>query len=108
MLNGFQQVEDDLATLRILDQESRLLDDALKASQLAERSTLAQYRAGTVNYLSVVTAQTLSLGNQRSATQVLGRQLAASVGLITATGGGWTTAAPLALATTTSTPPSSP
>ena len=103
VLNGFQQVEDDLATLRILDQESRLLDDALKASQLAERSTLAQYRAGTVNYLSVVTAQTLSLGNQRSATQVLGRRLAASVGLITATGGGWTTAAPLAVATTTTT-----
>ena len=101
VLTGFQQVEDNLALLRILEHEGSLLDDAVKASQLAERSVLAQYRAGTVNYLSVVTAQTLSLGNQRSATQVLGRRLAASVGLIAATGGGWTTSdlpPPVALA----------
>ena len=89
VLVGFQQVEDNLATLRVLDQESQLLADAVQSSQLAERSVLAQYRAGTVNYLSVVTAQTLSLTNQRSVTQVVGRQLAASVSLVTAIGGGW-------------------
>jgi NodT family efflux transporter outer membrane factor (OMF) lipoprotein len=90
VLGGFQQVEDNLAILRVLDQESGLQDDAVAASQLAERSALSQYRAGTTSYLSVVTAQALSLSNQRSATQLVGRRLAASVSLITATGGGWT------------------
>ncbi|MDB5826492.1 MAG: efflux system, outer rane lipoprotein NodT family [Variovorax sp.] len=89
VLGGFQQVEDNLATLRVLDHESVLQADAVTASQLAERLALSQYRAGTATYLSVVTAQTLSLSNQRTAAQLLGRQLAASVALIAATGGGW-------------------
>ena len=89
VLGGFQQVEDNLATLRVLDNESALQADAVRAAQLAERLALSQYRAGTATYLSVVTAQTLSLTNQRTAAQVLGRQLAASVSLIAATGGGW-------------------
>jgi NodT family efflux transporter outer membrane factor (OMF) lipoprotein len=96
VLASFQQVEDDLATLRVLERESALLTASVAASQLAERSVLAQYRAGTTNYLSVVTAQTLSLANQRSATQVLGRQLAASVALIAAIGGGWSVDDPIA------------
>ena len=89
VLAGFQQVEDDLATLRILEQESALQAQAVKSSQLAEQLALNQYRAGTATYLSVVTAQTLSLSSQRTAVQLRGRQLAASVGLIAATGGGW-------------------
>ncbi len=89
VLGGFQQVEDNLATLRVLDRESALQAQAVQASQLAERLALSQYRAGTATYLSVVTAQQLSLTNQRAAAQVLGRQLAASVSLIAATGGGW-------------------
>ncbi|KQU85268.1 RND transporter [Variovorax sp. Root318D1] len=90
VLGGFQQVEDNLATLRVLDRESALQAEAVQAAQLAERLALSQYRAGTATYLSVVTAQQLSLTNQRTAAQVLGRQLAASVSLIAATGGGWT------------------
>jgi outer membrane protein TolC len=74
----------------VLDRESALQAQAVQASQLAERLALSQYRAGTATYLSVVTAQQLSLTNQRTAAQVLGRQLAASVSLIAATGGGWT------------------
>lgn len=89
VLTGFQQVEDNLSTLRVLDQEGQLLDEAVQASQVAERSVLSQYRAGTATYFAVVTAQTLSLNNERSVTQVVGRQLAASVSLVTATGGGW-------------------
>ena len=89
VLNGLQQVEDNLALLRVLDHEVVLQDQAVQASQLAERLALAQYRAGTATYLSVVTAQTLSLTNQRTAVQLSGLQLAASVALITATGGGW-------------------
>ena len=106
MLNSLQQVEDNLALLRVLDHEVVLQDQAVQASQLAERLALAQYQAGTATYLSVVTAQTLSLTNQRSAVQLRGRQLAASVALITATGGGWDTAP--ANGAPASTPPQAP
>lgn len=95
VLTGFQQVEDNLATLRLLDEEGRLIDEAVQASRLAERSVTAQYRAGTANYLAVVTAQTLALTNERSATQLIGRQLAASVSLVVATGGGWQAGQPV-------------
>jgi len=98
VLTGFQQVEDNLATLRVLATESELQARAVTAAQTAERLALSQYRAGTATYLAVVTAQTLSLANQRAAVQLRGRQLAASVALVTATGGGWNavTANPLA------------
>ncbi|MCJ0761924.1 efflux transporter outer membrane subunit [Variovorax terrae] len=89
VLGGLQQVEDNLALLRTLDHETGLQDQAVQAAQLAERLTLSQYRAGTTSYLAVVTAQTLSLSNQRTAVQLQGRQLAASVALVTALGGGW-------------------
>lgn len=103
VLSAFQQVEDNLAILRILEQEADLQADAVKAAQLAERLALSQYRAGTATYLNVVTAQTLALSNQRTAVQLRGRQLAASVSLIAATGGGWNAndqSAPLASTTT--------
>jgi NodT family efflux transporter outer membrane factor (OMF) lipoprotein len=96
VLASFQQVEDDLANLRILDQEAQYQDQAVRAAQLAESLALIQYRAGTTTYLSVVTAQTLSLTNQRTAVQLRGRQVAASIFLISATGGGWTTNSGLA------------
>lgn len=104
VLNGFQQVEDNLATLSVLDRETELQEQAVKASQLAELLAMSQYRAGTATYLSVITAQTLSLSNQRTAAQLRGRQLAASVSLITATGGGWIPTAPRAPNPTTSEP----
>ncbi len=91
VLTGFQQVEDNLATLRVLDQEAAYQAQAVRSAQLAEQLALSQYRAGTNSYLNVITAQTLSLTNQRTAVQLRGRQLAASVSLITATGGGWST-----------------
>ena len=89
VLGGFQEVEDNLATLKVLDQEAIAQNQAVQASQLAERLALSQYRAGTATYLTVVTAQTLSLGNERTLVQLLGRQLLASVALIKAVGGGW-------------------
>jgi len=92
VLNGFQQVEDDLATLRVLERETALQDEAVTAARLAEQLALAQYRGGTANYLSVVTAQTLALSNQRTAVQLRSRQLTTSVALIAATGGGWSPA----------------
>lgn len=89
VLAAFQQVEDDLSTLRVLEGESTLQARAVAASQLSERLALSQYRAGTSSYLNVVTAQAQSLSNQRTAAQLLSRRLSASVALIAATGGGW-------------------
>lgn len=89
VLGGFQEVEDNLSTLRVLDQESQVQARAVEAAQLAEQLALSQYRAGTTTYLTVVTTQTAALSNQRTAVQLLGRQLVASVALIKATGGGW-------------------
>jgi outer membrane protein TolC len=94
VLTSFQQVEDDLATLRVLEQETALQEAAVRSAQLAERLALAQYRGGTATYLAVVTAQTLSLNNQRTAVQLRSRQLGTSVTLIGALGGGWQAAAP--------------
>jgi NodT family efflux transporter outer membrane factor (OMF) lipoprotein len=89
VLTSFQQVEDGLSTLRVLDHEADYQQQAVTAAQTAERLALSQYRNGTTTYLSVVTAQTLALGNERAMVALRGRQLAASVSLVTAIGGGW-------------------
>ncbi|MBR8656223.1 RND transporter, partial [Achromobacter sp. Marseille-Q0513] len=64
-------------------------DDAVRASRESEQLALAQYRAGTVTFLNVAAAQALTLSNERTAVQLLGRRMVASVGLIKAVGGGW-------------------
>lgn len=92
VLGGFQEVEDNLSTLRVLADESVAQDQAVAASRLSERLALSQYQAGTTTYLTVVTAQALTLSNERTAAQLLGRELLASVALVKATGGGWTAA----------------
>jgi NodT family efflux transporter outer membrane factor (OMF) lipoprotein len=89
VLAAFQEVEDNLAALRILEQEAALQDAAVASAQESERLALNQYQAGTVDYLQVVSAQTAALSNQRSAAQLSARQLAASVLLVKALGGGW-------------------
>jgi NodT family efflux transporter outer membrane factor (OMF) lipoprotein len=89
VLAGMQEVEDNLAALRVLARERRALDAAVASARVAERVSLAQYRAGTATYLAVVAAQTLALGNERSAVQTLGRQLVASAALVKSLGGGW-------------------
>jgi len=98
VLGAFQQVEDQLALLRLLSQEAAFQDQAVRSSQQAQQSALAQYRAGTVSYLNVVTTQTTLLTNQRTAMQLRGRLLAASISLVAATGGGWSATDPLAAA----------
>lgn len=92
VLTSLQEVEDNLAALRILDEERTVLEAAVAAARIAERASLAQYRAGTASYLAVVTSQTLLLANQRSAVQLFGRQLIASAALVKALGGGWNAA----------------
>jgi NodT family efflux transporter outer membrane factor (OMF) lipoprotein len=90
VLNGFEEVEDNLALLRVLESEQGTTDEAVTASRTAERIALSQYRAGTTTYLSVVTAQNAALTNERTAVTLRGRRYAASVALIRAIGGGWT------------------
>ena len=90
VLTGFQEVEDNLATLRILEEEAALQDEVVLAARHALELTTNQYSAGVVSYLNVITAQTTALANERTAVNVLGRRLTASVGLIHALGGGWT------------------
>ena len=91
-LAGFQEVEDNLAALRILEQEAAVQDEAVKSARESLTITLNQYRAGTVNYLSVVIAQATALSNEREALTILGRRQTASVTLIKALGGGWNAA----------------
>lgn len=92
VLTAFQQVEDQLAALRILEQEAVVQDRAVAAALLAERLTLNQYEAGTVDYTTVITAQTNSLNNQQTALTVMQSRILANVSLVEALGGGWTTA----------------
>ena len=89
VLDGLQEVEDNLATLRILEQEAQVQDDAVRAARESALLTINQYKAGTVSYLNVVTVQASQLSNERTAVSLLGRRLAAAVGLIRALGGGW-------------------
>ncbi len=90
VLTGFQQVEDSLATLRILEQEAGVQDDAVKLAKQSLALTVNQYKAGTVNFLNVAVAQTTALANQRTAMNLLGQRLVASAQLIANLGGGWT------------------
>ncbi|HEY7288975.1 MAG TPA: efflux transporter outer membrane subunit [Vicinamibacterales bacterium] len=89
VLTTFQQVEDQLAALRILEHEAEAEGAAVKAAQDALDIANEQYRAGTVDYLQVITAQTTALQDQRTALDILTRRLTASVLLIEALGGSW-------------------
>ncbi len=88
-LGAFQDVEDNLAALRILEEEARVQDKALEAARQVEEITTNQYQAGTVSYLEVLVAQTTALNNERAAIDVRGRRMSATVLLIKALGGGW-------------------
>jgi len=94
VLTAFQDVEDNLAALRILEQEASVQEEAVKAARESLAIVLNQYRAGTANYLAVIVIQAATLNNERSAITILGRRLTASVALIKALGGGWNEAPP--------------
>jgi NodT family efflux transporter outer membrane factor (OMF) lipoprotein len=89
VLTAFQQVEDELATLRILEQQVQVQEETVKSADLAVQLTLNQYRAGTVAYTSVVTAQAIALGDAQTLLTIRQNRLVASVALIQALGGGW-------------------
>jgi NodT family efflux transporter outer membrane factor (OMF) lipoprotein len=89
VLTGFQEVEDNLAALRVLEQEAAVQEEAVKSARESLAIVLNQYRAGTANYLAVIVIQAATLNNERTAIDILGRRLAASVALVKALGGGW-------------------
>ena len=86
VLTAFQAVEDNLAALRILEQEAQVQDAAVKDAQKSVTLTTNQYKAGTVNYLNVITAQTIELTNETTAVEIRGRLMSAAVLLIEALG----------------------
>jgi NodT family efflux transporter outer membrane factor (OMF) lipoprotein len=89
VLSAFQSVEDDLVTLRVLEQQGQLQQAAVKDARLAEGLTLNQYKSGIVVYSSVITAQTTRLMDEINLLGIQSQQLVTSVDLISQMGGGW-------------------
>jgi NodT family efflux transporter outer membrane factor (OMF) lipoprotein len=89
ILTGFQQVEDNLAALRILEKEADTQQRAVLASQKYLELALTRYRGGITSYLEVTTAQSAALADEVTAVNILGRRMTNAVLLIQALGGGW-------------------
>jgi NodT family efflux transporter outer membrane factor (OMF) lipoprotein len=89
VLTSFQEVEDNLAALRILSRELEEQNDAVASAQRALSVADERYKSGIDSYLNVITAQATLLNSQRTAVNLQMEQLTASVELIKALGGGW-------------------
>jgi NodT family efflux transporter outer membrane factor (OMF) lipoprotein len=89
VLTGFQQVEDNLAAVRILENEAKVQDGAVASAQHSLDLSLTRYRGGVTSYLEVITAQNAALSDEVTAVNILGRRMADTVLLIQALGGGW-------------------
>ena len=89
VLSAFQDVEDNLAALRILREEATTEDAAVDAAKRSLALSTTRYRGGVTSYLEVTTAQSAALSNEVTAVDLLTRRMAASVLLVKALGGGW-------------------
>lgn len=89
VLTGFQQVEDNLAALRILENEAGVQATAVQAAQRSLDLSNTRYEGGVTSYLEVITAQNAALTDEVTAVNILGRRMASAVLLIEALGGGW-------------------
>jgi NodT family efflux transporter outer membrane factor (OMF) lipoprotein len=89
VLTGFQQVEDNLAAVRILENEAKVQDEAVAAAERSLDLSVTRYKGGVTSYLEVITAQSAALSDQVTAVNILGRRMANTVLLIQALGGGW-------------------
>ena len=92
VLTAFQQVQDDLSGLRILKDEAAAQDLAVAAAQQSLDINLNEYKAGTVDYLNVITAQATALSDELTAVTIRTNRMTTSVLLVEALGGGWDTA----------------
>jgi NodT family efflux transporter outer membrane factor (OMF) lipoprotein len=89
ILTAFQEVEDNLAALRILEQEAATQQAAVAAAEHSLDLSATRYKGGVVSYLEVITAQSTALADERAAVDILRRRMTASISLIKALGGGW-------------------
>lgn len=89
VLSSFQEVEDSLSDLRVLQDEAKTQGDAVAAANRALEQTTNRYKGGLDTYLTVITAQSALLANQRTAVSLLTRQMTSTVLLVKALGGGW-------------------
>jgi len=89
VLTSFQQVEDSLSDLRVLEEEAKTQDAAVAAANRALDQSTNRYKGGLDTYLTVITAQSAALANQRTAVSLLTRRLTSTVLLVKALGGGW-------------------
>jgi outer membrane protein, multidrug efflux system len=89
VLEAFQQVEDGLSGLALLDQAAKTQQAAVADSRRALAIANDRYVGGLTTYLDVITAQSALLSNERLATQLLGQQMTTSVYLVKALGGAW-------------------
>jgi len=89
VLAGFQQVEDNLAAVRILENEAKVQDEAVVAAQNSLNLSVTRYKGGVTSYLEVITAQSAALTDEVTTVNILGRRMANTVLLIQALGGGW-------------------
>ena len=89
VLTAFQQVEDNLSGLRILEGEGAKQQQAVHSAERSLALSLNRYKGGLVTYFEVITAQNIALGDERTAVDILTRRMSASVLLIEALGGGW-------------------
>jgi len=89
VLTGFQQVEDGLAAVRILENEAKVQDEAVVAAQNSLNLSVTRYKGGVTSYLEVITAQSAALTDEVTAVNILGRRMANTVLVIQALGGGW-------------------
>lgn len=85
-------MEDNLAVLRILNDEAQAQQAAVAAAEHSLELSTSRYKGGVVSYLEVTTAQCTALADERAAVDILRRRMAASVSLIKALGGGWNSA----------------
>jgi NodT family efflux transporter outer membrane factor (OMF) lipoprotein len=92
VLTALQEVEDNLATLRILSDEAKAQQAAVTAAEHSLQLSTNRYKGGVVSYLEVTTAQSTALADERAGVDILRRQMTASVSLIKALGGGWNAA----------------
>ena len=89
VLSAFQEVEDDLASLRYLAEEAQQQAQAVAAAEKSLSLELDRYKAGTDSYLNVITTQIIALGDEQTAVTILQRRMVAAVDLVKAVGGGW-------------------
>jgi outer membrane protein TolC len=89
VLTGFQQVEDNVAALRILEHEAQVQEKAVVAAQKYLELANTRYVGGVTSYLEVTTAQSAALSDEVTAVTILGRRMVAAVTLVQALGGGW-------------------